>query len=306
MSYSKQAEASRSGSSEQPPPYSSVEEVYVGPGQLEAFQSVAAKYEISNLFALKLRRLEAYNIVVIADDSGSMRTPTAPGLSVANPYSASATRWDELKSTVQTVTEIGSTLDNDGIDVYFLNRPPVRNVIGPSAQLDQIFAIPPQGYTPIARVLRQVLNEKWHGIRHEDRKKLLILIATDGEPTTDDGMDDKQGLKQVLIHERGARGDVLVTFLACTDDNSEIEYLTLWDKKIPDVDVTDDYLSEKRQIQRVQGPRFPFSRGDWVCKMFLGGIDREIDSLDEVPKERVRGQSHGGHSSGRSKDCIIS
>ncbi|KAI8610093.1 hypothetical protein BC830DRAFT_1221860 [Chytriomyces sp. MP71] len=302
MSSSKRAEASRV--SEPPPTYSSVEDIAMGPDQLEAFQAVAAKYEISNLFALKLRRLEAYNIVIIADDSGSMRTPSSAGLSVANPFAATLTRWDELKSTVQTVTEIASTLDKDGIDVYFLNRPPIRNIMGPSSELDNAFLTPPQGYTPIARVLRQVLNEKWRGVRQEDRKKLLVLIPTDGEPTTDKGVDDKQGLRQVLLHERGARGEVLITFLACTDDDAEIEYLNAWDNNIPDLDVVDDFNTEKRQIQGVQGPKFPFSRGDWVCKMLLGALDPEVDALDEIPLDRFRRGSTRRKS--KPQGCIIS
>lgn len=35
-----------------------------------------------------------------------------------------------------------------------------------------------------------------------------------------------------------------------------------WDKKIPNLDVADDYKSERKEIQKVQGKNFPFSFGD--------------------------------------------
>ena len=39
-------------------------------------------------------------------------------------------------------------------------------------------------------------------------------------------------------------------------------YLNNWDKKIPNLDVADDYRSEREEIQKVQGKEFPFSFGD--------------------------------------------
>jgi hypothetical protein len=38
--------------------------------------------------------------------------------------------------------------------------------------------------------------------------------------------------------------------------------LNNWDKKIPSLDVADDYRSEREEIHKVQGKDFPFSFGD--------------------------------------------
>jgi hypothetical protein len=35
-----------------------------------------------------------------------------------------------------------------------------------------------------------------------------------------------------------------------------------WDKKIPHLDIADDYRSEREEIHKVQGNNFPFSFGD--------------------------------------------
>ncbi len=39
-------------------------------------------------------------------------------------------------------------------------------------------------------------------------------------------------------------------------------YLNDWDKIIPNLDVIDDYKTEKEEILRWQGQLFPFSYGD--------------------------------------------
>ncbi|KAI9324107.1 hypothetical protein BDR26DRAFT_904021 [Obelidium mucronatum] len=52
-----------------------------------------------------------------------------------NPFALTPTRWDELKETVSIVAEIGAVLDEDGVDVYFLNRNPIKGVKGSSNEI---------------------------------------------------------------------------------------------------------------------------------------------------------------------------
>jgi hypothetical protein len=53
--------------------------------------------------------------------------------------------------------------------------------------------------------------------------------------------------------------DVLLFIL---DDDQSMAYLNDWDKKIPNLDVVDDYRSERKQIQTYRGNSVPFSFGD--------------------------------------------
>jgi hypothetical protein len=45
---------------------------------------------------------------------------------------------------------------------------------------------------------------------------LLILIATDGVPTNENGQQDKKSLEYVLRHERKPISHIPVTIIACT------------------------------------------------------------------------------------------
>ena len=65
----------------------------------------------------------------------------------------------------------------------------------------------------MTRVVRQILREKRQEI--QDRK-LLLLIATDGVPTDDDGHPRIEEFRQVLKNERNPTDRIPVTIIACT------------------------------------------------------------------------------------------
>ncbi|CAF2980196.1 unnamed protein product [Rotaria sp. Silwood2] len=239
--------------------------------RMAKFQQFIHRYKINATFASKLRGLDGYEIVFICDDSSSMNTELSD---VSGPYKKAPTRWNELKQTVSIVVDLASTLDPDGLDVYFLNRQPMYNVQS-SEELTNIII---SGPTPIVRVLRQVLKDKRNEIQ---QRKLLILLATDGVPTDDNGQPRIDGLRQFLLYERKPIDRIPVTIIACTDDDECMSYLNNWDKDIPNLDVVDDYRNEKKEILSYQGKSFPFSYGDYVVKILMGGIDPWFDLLDE-------------------------
>lgn len=143
------------------------------------------------------------------------------------------------------------------------------------AQLQPVFAQPPSGFTPTAAALNAVFQAK-RGVMSE--KKLLVVILTDGQPTDPAGNIDIRGLEGLLTNRPPQS---YITIVACTDDHSVMSYLNGWDQRIPHLDVVDDYMSEKREIQAARGPQFAFSYGDYVVKLLLGTIDPVMDRLDE-------------------------
>lgn len=67
--------------------------------------------------------------------------------------------------------------------------------------------------TPIARVFRKVLQDERQVIQ---QRKLLILLATDGVPTNDDGAANPQELYYILSRERNPIDRIPVTIISCT------------------------------------------------------------------------------------------
>ena len=140
------------------------------------------KYDISRFFSKRLLRLYDFKIVFILDDSGSMNKQLHE--SPLNKGAYKATRWDELQEFMNISIEIASILNEDGCDVYFLNRPMAKNV-KQFEELKRSFQIKPSGLTPITMILNKVLKNNMPNELNE--RKLLVIIVTDGEPTNIEG-----------------------------------------------------------------------------------------------------------------------
>ena len=247
--------------------------------RLERLRQVAGRYEIRPDFVAKLRQIESYQLVMLCDDSGSMNTPVTPGPGAPkyDPYSMTKppTRWDELCRTTSAVVELASCL-TDSISIFFLNRPPLFNV----NSADQVHAAfryaPPSGFTPLTKVVSNIISANAQILQE---RRMLLIIATDGEPTDEYGTRDVKGFLNMLKHKPG---NVFVQIMACTDDDASVGWLNQADDSIPNVDVTDDYYSEREEVLKIQGQSFHFSFGDYLCKALLGPIDKYFDELDEV------------------------
>jgi hypothetical protein len=263
--------------------------------RLAKLRTLAAQYEIRPDSVSRLRQLEGFAIVMICDDSGSMATPVSEG---GDPYAKRRSRWDELCSTASIVCELGTALTERGVDVHFLNRPPLLNVTSAS-QMNAAFSFaPPAGFTPLTRALQHVLSSYREALRE---RKLLIVIATDGQPTDDAGRTDIPSFLNTL---RSTPATCFVQIMACTDDEESVAYLNEADRDIPRLDVTDDYRSERDEVRKHHGSKYAFSYGDYVVKALLGPVDPTFDQLDGGGP-RPAGGGGGGGSGGEGGGCCV-
>lgn len=257
-----------------PPPAGVVPDVFSA--RMQKLSILASTYEIRGDWLERLRALEGFEIAFICDDSGSMGTPVAPGggaRRAAGAFGRQPTRWDELRHTASVIVELATAATARGVDVYFLNRPPVLGVTQ-AAQIQAAFDYaPPQGFTPLTRTFKGVLEAK-----RASERPLLIVIATDGEPT-DDTQRPNVGAFIAALQAKPARAHVQL--MACTDDDAAISWMARVDRVVPRVDVTDDYASERLEVLSAQGAGYHFTYGDYVVKSLLGSIDPYFDRLDE-------------------------
>lgn len=228
------------------------------------------KYEIDPLFSEKLDLLKDFEIVLLIDDSCSMNTPLSDG-------SGHSTRWEELKSVVNIVISITSIYDQDGIDIYFLNRENKTNIKS-LEQVSTILEDTPEGLTPLTENLSVILDTY-----QDSLKPVLIVIATDGVPYN--GICDLENFRQLLIQKDHSK--FFVSFLACSDQEKDIGYLNELDFIVPNVDTLDDYNSERKEVLDAQGKDFSYTFGDHVVRLLLGPICEELDKLDEKKSNKI-------------------
>ena len=86
-----------------------------------------------------------------------------------------------------------------------------------------------------------------------------------------------------ILEKRDKR--VFTSIVACTDDEDSVNYLNKWDRELSNLDLVDDFRSERKEIKRIKGKDYQFSFGDYVTKSLIGGIDAELDRSDEKKKK---------------------
>lgn len=143
------------------------------------FELLVKQRELNPNIANQLRDvLSTCEIVLLCDDSDSMSLNIAEeGL---DPFATrNSTRWLELKKLTAIIIQFVTSMNDDGLDIYFLNREKICNVKSING-LQNVFNILPQGSTNISNTLMQIYEDKKYILNY---KKLLIVVITDGEPT---------------------------------------------------------------------------------------------------------------------------
>jgi hypothetical protein len=217
-----------------------------------------------------LMYLGSFDIHVVVDDSGSMaRRILGAGRK---------TRWDELKEVVSAVIDLASALDENGIQVSFLNRG-VYDGVTEFKQVKKAFGKRPKGATPLRAAFEYAVDSAEGGA---DGKPLLVVVATDGVPTVPGDADAID--TDAFIHAVKARdgAQVFVSFLACSSNDEEVAWLNGLDVGDCTLDVLDDYTTEKKEVMQHQTHEdFKYTLGLHTARLLLGPIFPSYDHMDE-------------------------
>jgi len=249
----------------------------------QEFDSLCGMYEIHANTAQEARCvLSGQSKIIIVDNSGSQSWALGPGKTEIRHSDGSPTaRYEEAIEFMKIAIPFMAIDAPNGIELYFINAISGSNShtgIQSFTQALPLLNQAPSGGTP--------LNEAWDNVQSRyakaiDEQGLIAVIVTDGTPTDINGAPGKEAFRRRIKRRKSPLKNI-VNFLVTTDKDSDVEYLDGMDKYIPGVDVTDDYMTESAQIRKKQGPRYPFSRGDYVLKAVIGGASAKLDRQDET------------------------
>jgi hypothetical protein len=258
----------------------------------KAMEDVLEQYEVSIVEAAKLRKLKDYDLIVIADDSGSMKTTDAGD-------NGDMSRWSELGVTLKLIVSLGCCFDEDGIDIYFLNREKLTHVkSADDKNLTAALANPPRGTTPLTKKLAEVVTDREDAVKATPElaeKPVLLLIFTDGVP---DGnpRGSANGAQQFGEALRGVlKGSTTklkfnCQLFACTGKEEDIAWARKLDDELEELDMCDDYITEKGYMDKT-GAYSKFTRGDWCMKAMLGSIDPGFDDPGAAARSVTRSKA---------------
>lgn len=237
------------------------------PVEPSKFDLLVKQNELTQTVASQLFHvLSNCEVCLLCDDSGSM------GNTILEPGSnKQTTRWMELKQLAAVVIEFVTAINPNGLDIYFFNRPILRNVVDMSG-LQQTFSNPPNGGTPLIGTLKKIYRDK---ANLPGERQLLIVVITDGESS--DG--NEEDLFYTLVNKPN---NVHVSMAECTDNEEEMEYLDRFNGRVKNFDNTDDYREELAKVKRIQGPNYKFDRVDYTIKILLASFLKWYFQLDQT------------------------
>jgi len=236
--------------------------------QLKMFNDFATRFSISNNFIAKFQAMRAFKVVLICDDSGSMRND-AYICEFATMGTIGITRFDELKTMVKLIVESTKMITNSDIDIVFMNRKGKKNI----STFDDIkshFTDMPDGYTPLADTLRKVVSDNEEYMKENN---LIIYILTDGSPTTTDGYDDKDTVRRNISAYMQNFRNLYMTFMMCVSDEDLLDFADKIGQQHKRVGVVDEFNVEVKEMKE-RG--INMSYGDYVTKALLVAIDPDI------------------------------
>ena len=230
-------------------------------GRVERMQN---ELDVPEQIVRDLLSVAGADIVVVADDSGSMGA-------VAN-YVTRSTRWTELRDTLKKLAHMLLVVDHtDGFHIQFLNDPTWHEIRSGSQVETLFYGRQPKGRTPLATRLRPLLSGQWHPKGHGAETDLILLIMTDGEPSDCSFSELRQ-----LVGQKSPK--VFCTFMMCTEEDDVVEQYNKSLDRLPGVDITDDYVSEKKEVEKL-GNKLSYYK--WMAKAVLGGKMPKYDHMDE-------------------------
>ncbi|KAL3900686.1 MAG: hypothetical protein SGCHY_001162 [Lobulomycetales sp.] len=215
---------------------------------VDGLQAILAKYEVPMGLMAKLLDLQQFDVLeFIIDDSGSMNNITDSYYPNGQPM----TRWVEAIQRLKNMIEVVSYIPTNYIRISFLNRQTViqeaRGNVPPHvfankvyAQLDQEASILPRGTTPAFAALQ-------NSLKSGQGRRVSRYFFGDGVPN-----HGEQPRIEHLIKNRPFPEQNPITFLSCTNEDDQVEWMKELEEVAPFCSEYDDY-SDASEADKICG-----------------------------------------------------
>ncbi|KAH8149097.1 uncharacterized protein LAJ45_06636 [Morchella importuna] len=241
-------------------------------------KSVHPKFVQSPEVAMDMSLLALYRIVLLLDDSGSMK------------LSEGGRRIKALQVFLTRITEISTHFVSDGITIRWFNKLEGVNNVKDINKIPEIVKSNPfRGWTKIGTELRDKVLEPFvlRPARENTLKKpVMVLIITDGEPAGEAPGTLKSVILQSQRHLRRLKyARTAVSFQIARVGNSPTakDFLHRLDVD-PEIGYSVDCIAEEgiEKAEQLLGEDDDFSIADlWLTKLLLGAIMEGYDQMND-------------------------
>lgn len=281
----------------------------INPGELvDGITRYFAQYEVPLGLVNKLLALSEYKLNFIIDDSGSMMGHTDatindacdftkskydPQGKRAKSYNNKMTRWEEAEDRLHILIDMLAYIPTGPMKFGFLNNKSKKDIVvldhhGKTPdqfkeeahdKLHKAFkGISPECTTPILADLQAVFQTKEQAKKSgfEQKENVMHYLLTDGKP------DEPITKIRDLVLNRAFPEKNPITFLSCTNNDAEVEWMKKLEGEADYSAELDDFISERNEVVEKQGSTFPYSKGFWLLSNLVAAINPDdLDALDE-------------------------
>ncbi|KAL0046799.1 hypothetical protein WJX82_010145 [Trebouxia sp. C0006] len=240
------------------------------------FKALSQRWNMPLELAYDLATLALYDIVIFADDSGSMI------------FEEGGERINDLKVIMGRVAEVATLFDEDGIVVRFMNGHVEGNGIrDPMSANNLISQVQFTGMTPLgssldSKVIRPFLGA---GISNRNlQKPILVITITDGEPTGEPQntvANVIKNAKNMCTSSIYGPNAIAFEFAQVGKDTKAQAFLGRLDTD-PEIgkmiDATSYYELEAEEYMRRGVNLTPEL---WLVKLMVGAVDPTYDEQDQ-------------------------
>jgi len=259
---------------------------YTGSREMvDALGVVFAKYEVpmglmNRLFGLP----ERFDMMeFLLDDSGSMKLDSD---TVDPKTNRVQSRWSEMRQRLKQMLELLAYVPTPPLLIRFLNRQTLIELRhSPDQTPEQFFADAccqvdsafdayggPGGSTPMLQAMERSLYQ-------QQRRRVALYVFCDGQP--DGGLTSQQRICE-LCNRRPQPSDNPITFISCSNVDSEVEWMKDAEERGPYMSEFDDYADEATEVLGDQGVVLPYSRGmHLLCQLVAAMYPDDLDMMDE-------------------------
>ncbi|KAK9802942.1 hypothetical protein WJX72_002270 [[Myrmecia] bisecta] len=239
------------------------------------FRALGQQWRMPAEMAYDLAALALYDIVIFADDSGSMV------------FEENGERIQDLKMILGKVAEVATLFDDDGILIRFMNSNVQGNGIRDATSANTLVGqVNFNGLTPLGLKLNEKVVQPFlaAGVQQRNlQKPILVIVITDGEPSGEPNGTVAQTIKMakaLVANSPYGPGAVALEFAQVGKDQKAQAFLGSLDND-PEigkmVDATSYYELEADEYARKGVTLTPEL---WLVKLMVGAVDPSYDSQD--------------------------
>ncbi|BGP51556.1 hypothetical protein JCM10450v2_007502 [Rhodotorula kratochvilovae] len=242
-----------------------------------AISTLAQQWQLPLEIAMDMARLALFDVALLCDDSASMS------------FAENGSRIDDMRLVLSKVSLAAGLFDADGIEIRWLNSKKEGNGFTTESQAIELLSrIKFDRATPLGTSLRHKILEPLvykKAKKHALRKPLLIVIITDGEPTSEPRDEIVRAIKEAkqLLAKTPYTPDAVSFQLAQVGNDQGardfLEYIDSHPEIGSLVDCTSNYESECDNMSKAKPP-VDLTPTLWLAKL-LGPIHSQYDAADE-------------------------